>query len=44
MVALDLAPGFFSIETAHFDKYLVERLEEALAVLGETDPSCGRAF
>jgi DNA-binding winged helix-turn-helix (wHTH) protein/tetratricopeptide (TPR) repeat protein len=38
MVALDLAPGFFSIETSHFDKYLVERLEEALAVLGDTDP------
>jgi tetratricopeptide (TPR) repeat protein len=37
-VALDLAPGFFSIETGIFDAYLVERLEEALDALGDGDP------
>jgi DNA-binding winged helix-turn-helix (wHTH) protein/tetratricopeptide (TPR) repeat protein len=37
MVAMDLAPGFFSIETSHVDEYLIERLEEALQVLGDTD-------
>jgi DNA-binding winged helix-turn-helix (wHTH) protein len=36
--ALDLAPGFFSIETGVVDEYLVEQLEEALLLLGDTDP------
>lgn len=37
-VAIDLAPGFFSIETGISDEYLVERLEEALDALGRQNP------
>ena len=38
-VALNLAPGFFAIETGIFDLYLVELLREALSALDGNDES-----